>query len=91
MDNHIVGQGQFSDGKSPVSTSGGTSLAVRQFCAVAFGRRSVHKPSQPWKVMRVASDRRYCLKCFGERTFDVVQGDGHQAEICRCCGEEVSL
>lgn len=90
MDNHIVGQGQFSDGESPVSASGGTSLSVRQFCAVAFGWLPVHSPSQPWKVERVAAERRYCLTCFAEMTFDVVEGDGRQVAICRCCDEEMA-
>lgn len=90
MDNHLVGKGQNSDGNSPVSTSGGTSLSVRQFCAVAFGWLPVHSPSQPWRVERVAVERRYCLKCFRVRTFDVVVGDGREAAVCRCCGNEVS-
>lgn len=55
----------------------------------AFGWLPVHSPSQPWKVERVAAERRYCLKCFGERTFDVIFGDQHYAAVCRCCGEEV--
>jgi hypothetical protein len=89
MDIHFVGQGRNSDENSPTSVSGGTSLVVRQFCAVAFGWQPVHLPSQPWKVERVAAERRYCLKCFGEMTFDVVFGDQHWAAVCRCCGEEV--
>jgi hypothetical protein len=89
MDKNFVGQGQNSGGDSPASVFGGTSLVVRQFCGVAFGWLPVHSPSQPWKVERVAADRIYCLKCFGERTFDVVEGDGHRIAICRCCGEEV--
>jgi hypothetical protein len=91
MDNHFVGQDKNSGSDSPASTSGGTSLSVRQFCAVAFGWLPVHSPSQPWKVERVAAVRRYCLKCFGERMFDLVEGDGHQVAACRCCGVEVTL
>lgn len=91
MDSHFVGQGRNSGEISPASASAsvGTSIVVRQFCAVAFGWMPVHKPTQPWKVERVAVERRYCLKCFGERTFDVIFGDQHQAAVCRCCGEEV--
>jgi hypothetical protein len=89
MDSHIVGQGKNSGGDSPASLSGGTSLMVQQFCAVAFGWLPVHSPSQPWKVERVVTEKRYCLKCFGVRKFDVIFGDQHQVAVCRCCDEEI--
>lgn len=74
MDKHFVGHGQNSGEDSSASMSEETSLAVRQFCAVAFGWQPVHFPSQPWKVERVDFDERYCKGCFGVRGHDVVIG-----------------
>jgi hypothetical protein len=89
MDNHLVGKGQNSDGDSPVSTSGETSLSVRQFCAVAFGWLPVHSPSQPWKVLQVLSQEQYCFRCVGMRRHDVVIGKDGWVAFCRCCNEEM--
>jgi hypothetical protein len=82
-----------------------TSLAVRQFCDLAFGWVPVHRPSTPFKVEAVMTEQRYCLGCCGVRWFDVVRGTPplappqmgesnlemgkYQATFCRCCGMEV--
>lgn len=77
-------------GSSPVEdVQRGTSMAVRQFCAAAFGWQPVHSPSQPWRVVMVTSERRKCEDCFGVRNFDVIVGEGRMFSICRCCGSEV--
>ena len=87
MEAYFVGKGQFSEQGDSTSAAEGTSMAVRQFCAAAFGWMPVHFPSQPWKVERVAAERRYCLGCFGVRTFDVVTGE-RVVLFCRVCGYE---
>ena len=95
MDSHLVGKGQNSGGDSPVSTSGGTSLVVRLFMDVVYGRTAVHVPQNEFVTVAVEVEVRYCLKCFGVRTFDViigqrtVGGGRRQAAYCRCCGAEV--
>lgn len=71
MASHFLGQDGNSGG---VSSARGSSLAVRQFCAVAFGRMPVHLPSSPFRVEVVEAEERYCLWCYGVRMFDVVRG-----------------
>jgi hypothetical protein len=78
------------------------SLAVKQFCAVAFGTEQVHKPVQSLRVEKVTAEERYCGRCCSVRVCDVVypslspspslhDGEGCSVEvvICRVCGEEV--
>lgn len=87
---HFLGS-DFTPNPSPKREAGveGTSLAVRQFCAFAFGIAAPHSPSQPWRVTEVVFETRYCLKCFGLRGHDVVKGHLHEVSYCRCCGAEV--
>jgi hypothetical protein len=71
-------------------TDRGTSLAIRQFCAAAFGWVKPHSPSQPWRVVRVTWEERYCMGCFDVRKFVVIEGEGGRSlAVCRVCGEEV--
>ncbi len=66
-----------------------TSLVVRQWFAVAVGELPVHSPCNPWPVREVVHESRYCMRCNGERNFDVVHGvNGHIAAFCRACGGE---
>ncbi len=88
MDSHMIKGQNLSGGQGDPPTTG-TSLAVRQFCAAAFGWVPVHSPSQPWRVVQVIADQRYCLHCFGEHTFDVVIGQRRTVWYCRSCGDEV--
>lgn len=87
MNGHFVGEGGFLAAGAP--TTGETSLAVRQFCAFAFGWVPPHAPSQPWKLVRVTAEEQYCLRCCGVRVFDVLTGDERRTALCRCCGNEV--
>jgi len=68
----------------------GTSLAMRQFWAMATGEIPVHKPCNPWRVAMVRVEELYCLGCCGVRWHDVVIGDSRSLSFCRCCGEEVA-
>jgi hypothetical protein len=88
MDKHFVGQGQNSAGGREDPAPTGTSLAVQQFCAFAFGWSPVHSPSQPFRVVAVRAEEMYCLGCCDVRHFDVVHGDGSRVSFCRCCGAE---
>lgn len=69
----------------------GTSLAVRQFAAVARGEVGVHRPSNPFAIVRVETRERYCLVCGNVRWHDVVVG-WHGGALfdalmyCRTCG-----
>jgi hypothetical protein len=81
--------------KDETKITSSNSLAVRQFCDIAFGWMPVHAPNQPFRVETVTTEERYCLACCGVRHFDVVRGVstgstiGQVAAICRCCGAEV--
>lgn len=74
--------------KDETEVTNSTSLAVRQFVAVAFGWAPVHAPSQPFRVEAVTMEERYCLACFGARRMDVIRGEGREVAVCRCCGAE---
>ncbi len=87
MDGHFVGKSQNSGDST--SSASSTSMAVRQFTSAAFGWSPVHAPSQPWRVVAVIEEKRYCLGCYGVRNFDVVVGEGRKFLVCRCCGCEV--
>ena len=69
----------------------GTSLAVRQFAAVARGEVGVHRPHNPFAIVRVETRERYCLGCGDVRWHDVVVG-WHGGALfdalmyCRTCG-----
>ena len=69
----------------------GTSLAVRQFAAVARGEVGVHRPHNPFAIVRVVTDERYCLGCCGVRVHDLVVA-WHGGALfdalmyCRTCG-----
>jgi len=70
-----------------------TSIAVLQFVALARGERAVRKPRNPFQVAFVEEQSRYCLRCCGLRTFDVIftrPANFETAAICRCCGEVVA-
>jgi len=90
MDAHWIEDGQDQN-FTPSPTAYETSLAVRQFCKLVRGERSVQKPSHGFRVEELRTDERYCLICFGVRWFDVIygcQGSGvrGQVSVCRCCG-----
>jgi len=71
-----------------------TSLAVRQFVALARGDVGVHVVGNALEVVEVAADRRYCLRCYGVRMHDLVVVRHGAARFvaltwCRRCGEAV--
>jgi len=72
-----------------------SSIAVRQFVALARGEMAVRRVNNPFQVMMVVEQRRYCLRCNGSRTFDVIFKRGElvvmveTAAICRMCGNVV--
>ena len=73
----------------------GTSITGRQFMAIASGEVAVHKPRNPFRVVSLQAEERYCFSCFGIRWFDIFEGHGYRLELpcraafCRCCGAEV--
>lgn len=85
MASYFLGHDQNS---SWIASSQGSSLAVRQFVDVARGWIPVHTPSQPWRVVTLIMDERYCMGCFDVRIFDVLCGMDAEAAFCRCCGKE---
>jgi hypothetical protein len=95
MDSHLVGKGQNSSENSPTSTAGETSLVVRLFMDVVYGRTAVHMPQNEFVTVAVVVEERYCLKCFTDGLWDVWKGchDGLSFKIgrCRACGKEVTL
>ena len=72
-----------------------TSVAVRQFVAILRAEVPVHEPRNEFETVAVEAEMRYCLKCFGVRTFDMWRGrhEGREFRLgrCRCCGAEVTL
>lgn len=85
MEGDFLGQGQVSGEATSAHSS---SLAVRQFVAVAFGWVPVHPPTTPFRVEAVKVEEGYCLKCCAVHNFDVVVGCQAQAAFCRGCGME---
>lgn len=81
-------------GKDPSAEFGeGSSLAVLQFLVLARGEWTVQAPTSPFRVERVTAEERYCIRCFGVRVHDVVEGVRLpsircQVVVCRCCGKE---
>jgi hypothetical protein len=68
----------------------GTSMVVRQFCAVAFGELPPHSPTQPWRVVRVELEvREYCLACSCVRRCDRLVGEKREIVVCRVCDCEM--
>ena len=71
------------------------SVAVRQFVAIARAEVAVHVPANEFVTVAVEAEMRYCLKCYGVRTFDMWRGRSEGREFllgrCRCCGAEVTL
>ena len=74
-----------------------SSIAVRQFVALARGEMAVRKVNNPFRVVMVVEQKRYCTRCCGARTFDVIFKRGvlfmeieiEMAAICRACGKVV--
>jgi len=70
-----------------------SSIAVRQFMALACGEMEIRAPRLPFRVAAVSAQERYCLRCYGIRTMDVVfkqttmGGMLETAIICRACGK----
>jgi len=69
-----------------------SSIAVRQFMALARGEMEIQAPRLPFRVAAVMAEERYCLGCCGKRTIDVVFGQREsmifeKAMVCRCCGK----
>lgn len=89
-------------GKDPSAEFGeGSSLAVLQFLVLARGEWTVQAPTSPFRVVSVTAEERYCIRCFGVRMHDVVEGfpkkddtkfhvanSKCQVVVCRCCGKE---
>lgn len=73
-----------------------SSIAVRQFVRLARGEMGVQAVGNPFRVVCVAGQERYCLQCCGKRWFDVIFKRGRLVEVeetaavCRCCGEAVA-
>jgi len=73
-----------------------SSIAVRQFVALARGEMAVRKVNNPFRVVMVVEQKRYCLHCCGARKFDVIIKRGEllleveTAAVCRCCGEAIA-
>ena len=72
-----------------------SSIAVRQFVALARGEMERGGERNPFRVVCVAQQERYCLSCYGARTFDVIYGQGEslafeKAAICRTCGKALA-
>ena len=73
-----------------------SSIAVRQFIALAKGEMERRKPDNPFRVVYVVQQQRYCLRCCGPRTFDVIFKLGalvqevETAAICRACGKALA-
>lgn len=65
-----------------------SSLAVRQFVDAALGWTPVHVPSQPWRVVMVLVEVRYCPGCCAEHGHDVVVGEDRKLVACLVCGAE---
>lgn len=66
-----------------------SSLAVRQFLALARGEVARIQPANDFRVGRMFVEGRYCLSCYGVRWIDVVvdaQGVERLA-VCWCCGD----
>jgi hypothetical protein len=79
-----------------------TSLANRQFLALARGDMTRQEPRNPFRVVIVGKQERYCLYCCNPQTMDVIIGQDQKyagrgvlivqmASICRCCGHAVTL
>lgn len=71
-------------------TRNGSSMAVKQFIALARGSMVPHAPHQPWRVVEVVMVEHDCEDCHCVQIFDVVIGEGSRKfSVCRCCGSEV--
>lgn len=64
----------------------GTSLAVRQFFAIASGRVAVHRPVSEFRVVKAEAEECYCLYCFGIFWHDMLRGAVRTVRVCRVCG-----
>jgi len=85
---HFLGQDQ-----NPILFSSSAiqdiSLVVLQFIELARGERKV-RPFNPFRVVAVRAEERYCIDCGDVRWFDIVYilGSERRFEICRCCRVE---
>lgn len=80
------------------------SIAVRQFLMLAGKSIPVQKPCNPFRVVSVVAEERYCLHCCGKRHMDVIYGQNphflnagqanglvfEKATICRACGKVIA-
>lgn len=73
-----------------------SSITVRQFVALARGEMERRKEGNPFRVVCVAAQQRYCLRCCGVHWFDVIIKRGRvvaeveTAAICRACGKAIT-
>lgn len=94
MNAHIVGQGQFSEKNGTASSVHGNSWAVVQFVELVRGEKKRIEPCNSFRVVEVATEEHYCMKCWCIRWFDVVYAEPAsfpgRAERMRCrkCGKE---
>ena len=57
---------------------------------------AVRKERNPFRVVCVVEQKRYCLHCYGARIFDVIFkveeyfGEVEKAAICRACGKAIA-
>jgi hypothetical protein len=80
--------------KNEIETSG-TSLVVRLFMEVVWGRAAVHAPRNEFVTEAVVVETHYCKKCFSTGLWDVWSGRhdwlSFKVGRCRVCGNEVTL
>lgn len=80
---------------SETSTTYETSLAARQFLALARGEMAIHAPRNEFVTVAVEREERFCRRCYAERVWDVWHGrhDGLAFALgrCRACGTERTL
>lgn len=88
MNMHVIGSHDLTPNPTP-NGRGGSSLAVRQFSAIARGDVARMRPANDFRVGRVFVEDRYCSHCLGIRWMDVVQDDAgvERLAVCWCCGE----